>query len=342
MKLILKKLFLPAFIITLLTSFYFGLHPEKINHFLLPALIFVTIITFSFNLNLKITRQNKLLKIVHIFILLIFICYAGFNVINVYSLSTNATILAICSRFAFFCNSIVSVFYTLKIYRFITLPPKFFIYLEFLFLSLLIVQNKKEIVRKFVISSLKKPIIFIASALVIITLSTQLLNTTEKIYEMSIRTWNNKNLSFLDRFVPYEFGIEHHGWIWEYGKFVSKHVPALSTIFIPPQNDIWAQEGNKYYFRWFVYPRTLVQSEDAFAKIPNEAEYIIISRGGWNAGQAGWPKKAIHPECIATAYLIDRYTLNERRIYPEEVSTGIKSTEWGIIELKDGLNIQCQ
>jgi len=111
------------------------------------------------------------------------------------------------------------------------------------------------------------------------------------------------------------------------------HIPEDASIFIPPQNDVWAQEGNPYYFRWFVYPRKMVQSSDAYALLPEAARFILVSNGGWNGGDSGWPKIHVPEKNIKTVFLIDRYSLKERTVTAHDYYTSLAPTEWGVIEL---------
>ena len=339
---LLGKLFAPIFIITCIYILYFGLKPGITNHFNVIVLIFFVFLSCLFNSNKTSIKTKKVLKTSIITVLVIFTIHFLLNMINVYSFSTNQRVLSLCSNSLQVCNILTLLFYNLKIYRFITLPPEFFTLLLFLLTGLSIVYYRKNDLKKYLNNSIKDPILLFVFCLIVITLSSQLITISERVYRLSIQSWNNRNVNFLDRFVPYEFGIEHHGWIWEYGKFVLKNTPESAIIFIPPQSDIWPQEGNKYYFRWFVYPRSLIQSNDPQALIPNNTQFVLISRGGWHGGSAGWPKKLLNIDCIDSVHLINRLTLNERVLEPSLLESELESGEWGIIKLNNQDLNTCQ
>lgn len=256
------------------------------------------------------------------------------HLINVYSLDRNTAIQTFCQANPDICSITVRSFFLLKVYRFITLTITFFLSGLALFGGLLLISTHSAQIKTFKTKYTTERFLMIIGFAFLTLFLWQVMAVADQAFVMGIKSWQNRHLAFLDRFVPYEYGIEHHGWIWEYGKFIRAKVTIPATIFIPPQSDIWPQEGNKYYFRWFVYPINLVQSTDPEASIPAGAEYVLISRGGWNGGAAGWPKKPLLTTCIAEAHLIHRRTLVQRSVTPLELSQTLNPEEWGVIKLQ--------
>lgn len=304
---------------------------------IITAWIVFTQTSFSRNLSAR-----KFLKVLWVVVTSVVIFYFFIRLINVYSLVQNPSLTTFCSYQVTFCAQVSELFYLSKFYRFVTLSAGF-ILSSFAFMTgLLLIAQDQGKVQKY-IKLYRQNLSNAAVGLgVLFLLLNQLLVTGEAITELSLKSWDNRKVSFLDRFVSYEYGIEHHGWIWEYGKFVTAHTPSTAVLFLPPQNDTWAQEGNKYYFRWFVYPRTFTQSSDHYALIPPTSEFQVISGGGWVGGEIGWPKTMPKQECLKTAYLIDRTTLDSRQVSPEELSQTLKATEWGIMELNTEKLASCQ
>ena len=273
--------------------------------------------------------------------LLLFVGYALLRLLNVYDLQRFSFINSYCTNNPSICTLFSSLFFKLKIYRFITLSTSFFLSFLFLFSGLLWLTDFDKTLRKYLTEYKKQPFVALAAILLSVLFLRDTLTISDKIFDLSIKAWQSKQLTFYDRFVPYESGIEHGGWIWEYGKFINSHVPEKSVIFVPPQSDIWPQEGNIYYFRWFIYPRNMVQSLDATAAIPTEADYILISRGGWHGAAAGWPKHMPKTECINQAFLIDRKTVVTEEVLPLELDNKLTADKWGVIKLNKDKNTIC-
>ena len=127
------------------------------------------------------------------------------------------------------------------------------------------------------------------------------------------------------------------GWIYTYSKFINKYVPENGTIFIPPQKQAWQMEGNRYYFRWYVYPRKIVTNEKEIeSPIPPEADYVLISYGAWiwNTTEYVWPRIHIPMEKIDIIYYINRDSLEETEVKNADYTPNFETQDWGIIELK--------
>lgn len=273
---------------------------------------------------------------------LVTICYLIVKFNNPYQWGQYPRVQYFCEQNPSMCSTTVKVFFAIKMYRLITLSPPFLLYFVYVFGGLVLLDVQRARVAAFQKHFRKEKMMYLlAGGVLFLGLYNSTLVTNIGL-NLLVKAWENRQLSFLDRFVPYEYGIQHHGWIWEYGKFVRKHVPENQIIFIPPQNDIWPQEGNMYYFRWFTYPRMLTQSTDAWAEIPLEAHFIVISRGGWHGNEAGWPKRSPIPECIKNVYLKDRVTLEESEVPVTQLETALKVDSWGLIELQRPEGIRCR
>lgn len=305
----------------------------------MPALVSCLMLSWMVYSQVTVTVQTRLKPLwrwLTIVTVLVVLAYVGLRFVNVYGLPADPKIQQLCVAQPQVCGTAVRLFFASKLYRFITLSPGFFLSWLLVVAGFGVIGNYRRQVDQQIDRFRREPL----EALVVLGIAGILLNqaffTSNLGFELLLKTWQNRQLSFVDRFVPYEFGIEHHGYIWEYAKFVQAHVPEEARVFIPPQSDIWPQEGNKYYFRWFVYPRDLLQSTDPTAPIPPEATHVLISRGGWVGGAAGWPKLPVKPECIAEVSLIHRRTLVQQTVDPQLLNTTITPESWGVITLKTG------
>jgi hypothetical protein len=273
--------------------------------------------------------QRYLKKAVKMSVALFFLHFF-LNLINVYSLVNLPVIQSLCSQFSFVCSSAVRLFELTRMYRFITLSTSFLFLCLAFFTGLFIFEEQKG--RLLGPSADQKLRWIFFSGLTILFL-TNFATVAERITHLTLESWGSRQLSFEDRFLPFEFGVHHQGWIWPYSQFILQYIPENGVIFIPPQNNIWAQEGNQYYFRWFVYPRKMVQSSNAYESLPSSAEYVVVSNGGWNGGSYGWPKIHIDEKKIKNVYLIDRYSLQKRIVNGRDYYNLLTPTEWGVIEL---------
>lgn len=126
------------------------------------------------------------------------------------------------------------------------------------------------------------------------------------------------------------------GWMVTLGEFINRHTPETATIYIPPQKFPWLMEGNPFFFRWFVYPRTLISGPSSeLIEQPFQAKYIMIASGGWpSATGIGWPKMDISAEQIESILLINRETLKEELHEQTDYIFADHLTNWGLITLK--------
>jgi hypothetical protein len=76
-------------------------------------------------------------------------------------------------------------------------------------------------------------------------------------------------------------------------KLIKTNTPENSTIFIPPQADVWQMEGNEYLVRYFLYPRNIIHFGNIIEskKYPSP-KFAIYSWGYWYTGDrknGAWP-----------------------------------------------------
>lgn len=282
------------------------------------------------------------IKITLVFFILLLMMYVFLHFLNIYNLYRFKEVEMFCTKHTDVCATVTSIFFKLKIYRFITLSISLLLSFILFIGGLYFLNTYNSLTKIYIKKYVKSPLLFLSLILIFILFLNNMLTISDKIFSLTIKAWNNKHLHFYDRFVPYESGIEHGGWIWEYAKFINKNTNEHETIFVPPQNDIWAQEGNIHYFRWFLYPRNLVQSIDVTADIPLTADYILISRGGWLGGKPGWPKKMPKVECVETIHIINRKTLVAETVSTVDIDKNLNQDIWGIIKLKRSGNNTCQ
>ncbi len=158
------------------------------------------------------------------------------------------------------------------------------------------------------------------------------------IYLNSIRTIQSLGESYDQKMVLALGGAKFTGWIYTYSLFLKKNTAENAIIFIPPQTEPWDMEGNQYYFRWFIYPRNIVTSQEIDAPIPDEAQYVLIADGAWVWGEQkygfGWPRISIPAEKIHRILLIDRNTDQVTEKKDTAYAWDKNAHLWGLIELK--------
>jgi hypothetical protein len=254
--------------------------------------------------------------------------------LNIYDLAQTSFVVFLCRPFSKVCSTAGELFFKFKFFRFITLSPVFFVELILLFGGIWMITRDTVVCKKLRASlhaDLLKTCIYAGVAFLLLQ---QILLVSDGLVSLSLMTWKSRSLSFADRFVPLTYGIQNQGWIWPYTRFLIAHVPQNATIFIPPQRETWAQEGNADYLRWFIYPRKTLSSTDPTAALPREVDFVIVSNGGWSGGEAGWPKIHIPESEIAQVFLKNRQTFEEKRVDARTYYKNITPDWWGVIELK--------
>jgi len=151
-----------------------------------------------------------------------------------------------------------------------------------------------------------------------------------------VRTMQTLGQTYDQKMVFMLGGKNYTGWVYTYGQFLNNHTPKDAVLFIPPQEESWQMEGNQYYFRWFVYPRKLVTSQDITAPIPEGATHVLIADGAWSWGvkEYGWPRITIPVERIKRMLLINRDTEEVTEQTNTAFVPNISAHQWGVIELK--------
>jgi hypothetical protein len=127
--------------------------------------------------------------------------------------------------------------------------------------------------------------------------------------------------------IPYNFAI-----------FIKNNTPESSAILIPPQGFPWDKTGNIVYFRYFLYPRKLINGgeKDPGVNI-NNVDYVLIDYGETNIFQYGftniWPKFNVDSEYIIYWNPFDgtvKKIENKKYVYDPDNKTDV----WGIIKVK--------
>lgn len=250
-------------------------------------------------------------------------------------LAKGSLLLVLCLVTAHFLLNVINIyqyeplpgwFYTLKLFRLITLSGLFWTQLILLLLGMTLSLSARK---QHLCYSLP---VLVVLALLLIPVYVQLQKALAFSYSQVIQMSLNVRVPFSDRFTYKQGGTTYYGWIWPYSLFLIKHTPSDAVLVIPPQNNIWKMEGNNDYFRWFMYPRKLVSLQDG--QIPEQATHLLIALGECNISECGWPKITIPKERIAKIILIDRETQEEVTITDMPYRLDTDKFKWGIIELQ--------
>lgn len=232
------------------------------------------------------------------------------NIINLYQLGT-----------------LPNWFYSLKLYRFVSLTGLFLVQVTIFFCGCYLVSKIKKITNPF-----KNTLLGLVGLFVAVTALSQFHQAAAILYDQSIQMSINAHISFEDRFTYKQGGSAYYGWIWPYSQFIVRHTPSDAVLLIPPQNNIWKMEGNADYFRWFMYPRKLTHMTNS--NIPAGVTHVLIALGECSEGACGWPKIAIKAEHIKKIILIDRQTHSEATLTETDYYLDTDHFQWGIIELQ--------
>lgn len=96
------------------------------------------------------------------------------------------------------------------------------------------------------------------------------------------------------------------GWgLYDYAEFIKRELPEDARILVPPQGFPWPATGNVAYFRYFLYPRHLVNGAEREVKVDlkNEGiEYVLLAWGETDGTEYdythGWPKFPLPAKAI--------------------------------------------
>lgn len=143
----------------------------------------------------------------------------------------------------------------------------------------------------------------------------------------------NRNLETTEK-----MKIKVGSFIYDYSQFIKNNTPENATILVPPQNNPWPQTGNVGYFRYFLYPRRLINGQEFDPGIDlreNKIDYVLIAWGESKiegSHKHGWPKFDLEAEKIIYYYPDSRRQKSFYEDYTYKDSAG--SNVWGIIQIK--------
>ncbi len=128
-------------------------------------------------------------------------------------------------------------------------------------------------------------------------------------------------------------GNQEFGWITTYAEFLKRHLNQDQVLLIPNQESPWLSVGNKWYFRWFMYPTRVVQNEDVYNTF-TDVDALLLSPGLWQSiPPKMWPDFPLPEKSIQKIVFIDRDSLEETTITDHFFNTPI-TRQWGVIILK--------
>ena len=125
---------------------------------------------------------------------------------------------------------------------------------------------------------------------------------------------------------------------YDFAMFIKSNTPENVTILIPPQGYPWPQTSNTAYFRYFLYPRNLVNGGERESKVDLKTiDYVLIDYGETTISEHGftniWPKFDVKGEYIVYwDSETGETTTDNMGIYKYNESD--KSEKWGLIKLK--------
>lgn len=284
----------------------------------------------------KVRDKYKFL-IIKLFIVFFVLYLINFlaNSINIYHLEKFDSVTGFCHTNISICSSISFWFFKLRIYRYISLTSYFFFYIMFLLIGLLFSEKIYDRTYKLwqKIPKVKLKYAWLFYFLMTYLIFQQLISAFSVMSKKTVKMFDTLRVPFEDRWEPVMGGRFSFGWIDTYANFINANVPEIATILIPNQTAPWEMEGNEYYFRWFIYPRRMVQMLD-LTEIPTEAEYALISYGVFGYHKDVFPNFKIAKEKISKIILIDQETLVETIKDSEDFDPGNYQNKWGVIKFK--------
>lgn len=125
---------------------------------------------------------------------------------------------------------------------------------------------------------------------------------------------------------------------YDYAIFIKNNTPSDSAILIPPQGFPWDKTGNAIYFRYFLYPRRLINGGEKDPKVDlKDIDYVLIDYGETSVFQYDftniWPKFNVNSEYIIYWNPFDGAVKKieyEKYVYNPDNKTDV----WGIIKVK--------
>jgi len=125
---------------------------------------------------------------------------------------------------------------------------------------------------------------------------------------------------------------------YNYVIFLKENTPEDSTILIPPQGFPWPHTSNVGYFRYFLYPRKLVNGNEKDSKVDlKSVDFVLIDYGETKISQYGftnvWPKFDVDGEYIIYWDPVSKKTWKaDNSKYTYDKSDLVE--RWGIVKIK--------
>lgn len=281
---------------------------------------------------LKKSTRTKLQKAIYIFTFVwagAFLLNIVLNMVNVYSLGENQAIQSFCAANSQICIFIETAFYKLKLFRFITLSPYFFIFP----LLIPLAAKMRTILPKEIKNYHASQKLFLV--IIFILVFSNLAHSFYSVYLTVIQGYQVRNENFYDRFTFKQGGASYYGWIRVFSNFIIAHTEPDAGILVPPQSEEYIMEGNTNYFRWFLYPRPLYHLEKLEVGIYSaKIQYVILSGGECESKLCVWPDFEIPTDRIEQILLINRENQNITQFDNTGYTPDEYQNQWGIIKLK--------
>ncbi len=202
---------------------------------------------------------------------------------------------------------VFSLFSTLKLQRFFTLPSWFFVVLFLLY----IFPGQKGL--RSLAQAMYSEVFFrkkVLTLCVFVVLLSQGIIVGSQVVEQG--TWTIHHIQTLkdERYAVKKFGVGEALWFYRVGQFWDREISdkAHAVLGIPPQGEPWIQSSNPSYVSSFVFPAKTYSLSTHFETIPSEITHIVIVRGETDQGDFGWPKASISRDTIARLVLFNPFT----------------------------------
>ncbi len=152
------------------------------------------------------------------------------------------------------------------------------------------------------------------------------------------------NPTRLQIFLPKEDKLRHKVgiFIYEYAEFIKRQTPEDAVILVPPQGFPWPATGNIAYFRYFLYPRNLINGAEKEPKVDlgkEGVEYVLLAWGETGGTEYdythGWPKFSLPAQRIIYKKDLHQVGNYEAEIVEKDydLADPVNVENWGIIEL---------
>jgi len=200
------------------------------HHLLLRSVLALAVVSLFFSMR-RVTRQ-KLQPVIRVGIIVLaaaLFINIFLNMINVYSLGESFWGVEFCAAFVSLCTFVQTVFFTFKLFRFITLSSYFFLLPLFTLLMIYLGNDfvlgtkKYDLPRKFFL------------ALIFLLILPNLLKSFHRAYLSIIQSYQIRHENFYDRFVFKEGGPGYYGWIKVFSNFILAQTPTSASLLVPPQ-----------------------------------------------------------------------------------------------------------